>query len=281
MAARTHPVTGNNLQRMNQPLTISLLLAAITLSSAPSVIAQQYYAPSRSNNLPNDPNHQIDSVRDLTGGGSGEDVVVQRMMTAAEEYARLNPQYAPQVTRFRECYEYRRIKRGNLPEVGMWMTLPDELEIGGEGGRWIEPGGKGQDGGILPPNTVIIGPDQVDGDRKCDPNGTCLERANAIFTVIHEGFRQGNVGANTEPPCSLLANIVATYAADIAIWADFLENGVPYPASPPNPSWRCKFPAKSKDEMKARMELDGAMADLAESCDDLQEAGCPIPPECA
>jgi len=228
--------------------------------------------------------NDIPEHRQLT---ANERAVVERMLEAAAEYARLNPKFAPQVQRIREAAAAGLIRRGSHP-IASWITLPDFVRVGGGSDRYIEPGGRSPGGGqIMQPNLLIACDGMIDGAAQCDPANNCLSRAIGIWSVIHEGFRAGTSGSITSEnvACSVTLNAVATYAADIAMWNDFLANGVPVPGAP-----NCRFVhdpnnPQTEEEKRAvrgaRKAIAEADAERAALCDELRKNNCPIPPECS
>lgn len=257
--------------RLFWPFSLAVVASACLLS------AQSWYAPSNSWSLPADPAHGIPQTRHLD---PAEMEVLDRMQTAAEEYVRRNPKYAPQLSRFRETVRRLCVRRGVLPKTLRWRTLPDFLKTGGGAGRWVEPGGRSPDGQIMPPNILLVNDGQIDGaSPACDPPLGCSQRAVAIVICIHEGFRQGNAGVSEggELDCALLLNVIATYAADMYICNDLLTNGVPV-TGPPNPTDCFLFTAEQRQPIVSR--LDYAKDMLKAACDDARAKGCPVPPEC-
>ncbi len=264
-------------------------LALVLLAFAVPGTAQTWYNPSSFESVPVDPQNGTPVTRPLTGP---ERDVVDRMVEAAEEYVRRNPRWAPQLKEFRDCVTPIQgppvpggpfpihpgfIRRGEIPGY-VWRTLPDYLRVGGGPKRWVEPGGRwpglGVPGGqILPPNILIVTGGEIDGPSpKCDPAEGCLQRAMAIFTAIHEGFRQGNKGIieGKIMDCTMLRNVIATFASDRDIWTDLINNGVPIPGQP-----NCQITNRA-DLISANRELAGAEAALAAQCAEYKKR-CPLP----
>ena len=268
-----------------------LVRCTLAIISAGGGLLSAQQAPVVPSNIPGDlpaiPALGTPAARTLT---HDESYVVGRQMEAAAEYVRRNPQYAPALTRFRDVWSHQRMRRADLSKLGAkngkrlkWLTLPDERRVVGSGwwvDVWVPPGGKRPNSDdVLPPNTLLIHDGQIDGPFPlCDPDQHCFFRAHAIWTSIHEGMRQMQAGLVSleSANCDILIGAASIFAADVEIWADFMNNGVPVPDGAPN----CTFMNEWKFELWASENASDALEDLAALCDEIEEMGCPVPPFC-
>jgi hypothetical protein len=247
-----------------------------------SLVAQQGYVVISARDQP--PGRP--GVRDLT---PEEKAAFDRMLEATAGYVKSHPEYAPQLEAMREAKDRLRRWSSTKHKFG-FRTLPDIVDLLTGRQYWFPPGARGPSGGpilprrwpaggqILPPNTVLVNDGELDRN---DPAGGCLGRARGIRVIIHEGFRQLNVGvvdAETGPDCDLLAYAVKCYFADIQLYQDFIVNGVPTVTA--EGTTLCNLSPAEVDVMQAAEMYAEKLK--AKVCDDMRQKNCmPMPEECS
>ena len=266
-----------------------MVLLACLAVNVPSQQTTTTFCPSGFEQPPRDKrfNNNGTHTRKLTTGVGSETEALCAAIDAAAFYASQHPKFIPAATAIRDVKDKDRFRRtpGFVPKKGQarYKTLPDFITPG-LGGRCEPPGAKTPGGWILPPNTVLISDNELDGDGKTNPLKGCWEYAQAIMVFIHEGQRMFQRGSMLDDQkmedwdCRFLSDIAKVYKGDVEILDDFIGSGqVQLPPSHPAAPY-CTLTARNIAQLKvARVD---AKKTLDAICAARAKKNCPPIPEC-